>query len=155
MLHRMWLPQLAPLSERYHVLAPDLLYDDLKQLTIVQLADDIGELIRRRSAAAAHVVGLSLGGVVATQLAISAPDNVRSLVISGAVVKADLLGGMLMRAIFSLMPERLVIKGFTDSVLEVYPDRSFAKLAKLLHQHVAAETQAAFDWPYAGQRANV
>lgn len=80
MLHCMWLPQLAPLSERYHVLAPDLLYDDLKQPTIAQLADDIGELIRQRSAAAAHVVGLSLGGIVATQLAISAPDNVRSWV---------------------------------------------------------------------------
>lgn len=48
----------------------------------VQLfADDTAELIRSLGIAPAHVVGISMGGMIAFQLAVDAPELVRSLVI--------------------------------------------------------------------------
>ncbi|MEI6776702.1 MAG: alpha/beta hydrolase [Chloroflexales bacterium] len=48
---------------------------------IPQFADDMAALLRALEAAPAHVVGLSLGGMVALELALRSPDLVRSLVI--------------------------------------------------------------------------
>lgn len=44
-------------------------------------ADDTAALIRTLDIAPTHVVGISMGGMIAFQLAVSAPDLVRSLVI--------------------------------------------------------------------------
>jgi 3-oxoadipate enol-lactonase len=44
-------------------------------------ATDTAELIRLLDIAPAHVVGISMGGMIAFQLAVSAPDLVKSLVI--------------------------------------------------------------------------
>ncbi|HEY72686.1 MAG: 3-oxoadipate enol-lactonase [Anaerolineaceae bacterium 4572_32.2] len=44
-------------------------------------ADDTAELIKALDIAPAHVVGISMGGMIAFQLAVSAPDLVKSLTI--------------------------------------------------------------------------
>ena len=48
---------------------------------IPQFADDMAALLRALGTAPAHVIGLSLGGMVALELALRCPDLVRSLVI--------------------------------------------------------------------------
>lgn len=120
MLHRMWQPQLAPLTARYHVLAPDLFYDDLRQITIANLAADVADLIRAHGGAA-HVVGLSFGAVVATELAISAPDVVKSLVVSAGRVRGD-FGDRVMRGLLQLLPEERLLRGFINATAAIDPE---------------------------------
>lgn len=51
------------------------------ELELTDLADDAAALVRALGLAPAHVVGLSMGGMVAQYLAIRHPDVVRSLVL--------------------------------------------------------------------------
>jgi 3-oxoadipate enol-lactonase len=49
-------------------------------------AGDLAELLRARGAAPAHLVGLSKGGGIAVELALRAPELVRSLVLVGPLL---------------------------------------------------------------------
>jgi 3-oxoadipate enol-lactonase len=49
--------------------------------SIAQFANDVAQLLEQTGDAPAHVVGLSLGGMVAMELAVSRPSLVRSLVV--------------------------------------------------------------------------
>ncbi|SPB17469.1 3-oxoadipate enol-lactonase [Caballeronia novacaledonica] len=52
--------------------------------TIDDLADDLAQLLDKLGAPSAHVVGLSIGGMVAQKLAINHADKVESLTVVGA-----------------------------------------------------------------------
>ena len=86
----MW-QRIAPvLAEDLHVLVPDLPGHGRSTRQWVSLADTaeaVAEVIRSRTPAGrAHVVGLSLGGYVATLLAADEPAVVPSAVVSGVNV---------------------------------------------------------------------
>ncbi len=49
--------------------------------SVAQFASDAIELIRRLDASPAHIIGLSMGGMIAFQIAVDSPDAVRSLTI--------------------------------------------------------------------------
>src|SRR5689334_16715589 len=113
-LHRFWQPQLEAMSERYHLIAPDLIYDDWTRFTVPQLAEDVAALIRMQREPA-HLVGLSLGGAVAMQIAITSPELVCSLTVSGAQYQAGKgYGGTLLdwliKKVFRLVPEKLLLR---------------------------------------------
>jgi pimeloyl-ACP methyl ester carboxylesterase len=81
-----WSRQVPVLARSHHVVT----YDQrghgassrpLRPFTMRDLARDAAALIRRLGLARCHVVGLSLGGMVAFQLAVDEPELVRSLVI--------------------------------------------------------------------------
>ena len=79
-----WLLQFPALSARWRVLAPDLRGHGASSLsggwpTVADLAQDVTGLIRAEAPWPAHVVGLSLGGAVALQLALDHPELLRSL----------------------------------------------------------------------------
>ena len=81
-----WLLQFKPLGEAgYHVLAPDLRGFGQSSwpghTSVTAMADDMAVLLRELEAAPAHVVGISMGGTVALQLALDHPDLVRRLVL--------------------------------------------------------------------------
>jgi pimeloyl-ACP methyl ester carboxylesterase len=90
--HAMWLYQVPAFCGRFPVIAVDLrnhgastkVYDDF---TIADMATDLVRLLRVLGAESVHVLGLSLGGMVALQLALDHPASVRRLVL------ADTLGG--------------------------------------------------------------
>lgn len=65
---------------------------------IEQLADDAAELIRRETDGEVHFVGLSMGGMVAQQLAVRHPELVTSVVIANSSSRYDDTGRGMWRA---------------------------------------------------------
>lgn len=81
-----WWPQVAHLSKRYRCLWFDNRGLGRSQprgaaLRVAQMADDARALMDAEGWAAAHVVGHSLGGPIALELALSARPRVRSLAL--------------------------------------------------------------------------
>ena len=81
-----WLLQLPTFIPRYRTVAVDLRGHGGSPkpsgpYRLEQLAADVAELLRRIDAHPAHVLGISLGGAVAQQLALDFPELVRSLVL--------------------------------------------------------------------------
>ena len=83
----MWMAQVEALPE-FRCLVPDLpgfgKSGEEEWLSLANTADRVAELIQERcDEGAAHVVGLSLGGLVALRLASRHADSVRSMLVSG------------------------------------------------------------------------
>jgi 3-oxoadipate enol-lactonase len=84
-----WEPQLAALAPHYRVIAIDMRGSgrsrDLEHpggpFSIATFAADVAEVIDQLAAAPAHIVGLSMGGMVAFQLALDHARAVRTLTI--------------------------------------------------------------------------
>jgi pimeloyl-ACP methyl ester carboxylesterase len=79
-----WLPQIDALSSHYRCLFFDNRGMGQSQplgdrLTVEQMADDVCALMDAQGWNSAHIVGHSLGGLIAQCLALSAPQRVRSL----------------------------------------------------------------------------
>ena len=51
---------------------------------MAEFAQDAVALLRHLNAAPAHVVGLSMGGMIAFQMAVDSPGSVRKLVIANS-----------------------------------------------------------------------
>lgn len=92
---RDWFAQVPHLAERYRVLTLDLRGHGRSDkpsepYSIAQFARDVAVVLRKKDAVPAHVVGLSMGGMVAIQLAADAPALVRSLVVVNSAVDVRL-----------------------------------------------------------------
>jgi pimeloyl-ACP methyl ester carboxylesterase len=92
--HGVWDAQLAGLAHSYRLTAFDnrgVGHSSLpdEELTIAGMAEDCRRLIGRLSLAPVHVVGSSMGGAIAQELAIRAPETVRSLTLVGTWAHAD------------------------------------------------------------------
>ncbi|KUM05327.1 alpha/beta fold hydrolase [Chromobacterium subtsugae] len=85
---RAWLPQLEALAAAgYRVIAPDFAGHGASprldaSYGVANLAADCVALLDQLDLAQAHIVGLSLGGMAAQQLALDAPSRVRSLTVA-------------------------------------------------------------------------
>lgn len=82
-----WTPQVEALHDTFRVVAMDLpghgaLAD--RPFTMAAASDELARVIETAVGGRAIVVGLSLGGYVAMDLAATRPDLVRGLVLSGA-----------------------------------------------------------------------
>lgn len=84
--HRMWEPQSRAFGDDYRVLCPDTRGHGNSPVptgpySIAGLSADIIALLDRLGVERAHVVGLSLGGMIAMEMASSYPERVRSLAV--------------------------------------------------------------------------
>src|SRR2546422_6843653 len=84
--HGMWLYQVPQFCARFPVLTLDLRGHGQsskpdQECTVADLALDVVRVLRGLGVERAHVVGLSLGGMVAQQLALDHPVAVASLVL--------------------------------------------------------------------------
>jgi pimeloyl-ACP methyl ester carboxylesterase len=118
---KIWLPQLRSLSSAHRVVAPDLPgHGDLasRPFTFAAAVETVAETIAREAGGRALVVGLSLGGWVAIELAQRHPAMVAGLVLVGCSRDTDGVIGVYLKAVSGLMrrgwlrqrPERLVEK---------------------------------------------
>ena len=87
---RDWAAQVSNFTDQYRVLRLDLRGHGRSErgegpYAIPQFARDAAVFLHRRDAVPAHVVGLSMGGMIALELAASAPQLVRSLVVVNSV----------------------------------------------------------------------
>ncbi|MEO8677588.1 MAG: alpha/beta fold hydrolase [Vicinamibacterales bacterium] len=83
---RDWAPQIDALATRFTVVAFDVRGHGRsgkpdQRYSVKLFADDTAALIRALGLAPVHVVGISMGGMIAFQLAVDAPGLVRTLVI--------------------------------------------------------------------------
>lgn len=84
-----WEPQLAALAPHYRVIAIDTrgsgrsrdLAHPTGPFTVATFAADVAAVIDHLAVAPAHVIGLSMGGMIAFQLAVDHPHAVRTLTI--------------------------------------------------------------------------
>lgn len=81
-----WDPQVPVLARRFQVIRPDLRGHGLSEVTpgpytIEGLAGDVLALLGRLGVSRAHVVGLSIGGLIAQAMALAAPERVASLTL--------------------------------------------------------------------------
>jgi 3-oxoadipate enol-lactonase len=84
---RMWAPQLAGLSGEFRIVAPDLPgygSSPLRAATMTMraFADAVVELLDALGIDRAVVVGLSMGGLVAMELALGRPERVEGVVLA-------------------------------------------------------------------------
>jgi pimeloyl-ACP methyl ester carboxylesterase len=108
--HRMWQPQCRALAPDFHVLAPDLpgFARSAAQVpfTLAGAAAGVADLIRSRAAGPASLCGLSLGALVALQIALDAPDAVSRLILSAPQVHPPVALMAFQQILFRLMPEK-------------------------------------------------
>ncbi|MDW7992240.1 MAG: alpha/beta hydrolase [Anaerolineae bacterium] len=81
-----WVLQFGPLAKAgYRVLAPDMRgfgrSSAPPEVTVQAMAGDMALFLERMNAVPAHVVGISMGGAIALQLALDHPEMVRRLVL--------------------------------------------------------------------------
>jgi len=84
---KMWAPQRRALSDEYRVVAPDMVGHGTRgdeQFRFEPTVELVDEVVERAAGGNAILVGLSLGGYVATEYASRHPENVDGLVISGS-----------------------------------------------------------------------
>jgi pimeloyl-ACP methyl ester carboxylesterase len=92
--HLYWMGQLRAFGKKYHCLALDnrdvgRTAAPARAYTTADLAADVAGLLGRLDLPPAHVVGLSMGGMIAQELALAAPVRVRSLVLVNTLARAD------------------------------------------------------------------
>lgn len=92
--HLYWMGQMRAFSKKFRCIALD--NRDAGQssyatssYTIGELAEDVIALLDQLQLPAAHVVGLSLGGMIAQEMALRHPGRVKSLFMVGTVGRAD------------------------------------------------------------------
>ena len=103
---KIWLPQLRGLSDAYRVLAPDLPGHGEAADVPFTCGSAVGRLddfIQQHANGRALVVGLSLGGYVAVELAAAHPRRVAGLVLSGSSVNFVGALGVYLKAVSALM----------------------------------------------------
>ena len=92
--HLYWMGQLRAFSKHFRCIAIDI--RDVGQSTymadsyeISDIAADLADFMRHLHLPPAHIVGLSMGGMIAQELALQTPGLVKSLVLSNTIARAD------------------------------------------------------------------
>ena len=147
-----WLLQMPVLADRFHVIAPDLRGHGESarpqgRVCVTDLAGDVTGMMDALGVGRAHLVGLSLGGCVAQQIALDCPARIRSLTLVNTFARYD--SGEPRTAI--LVALRMVILGTlglpTQARLvaaRLFPKPEQAPLRQIAAQRIAANDPATY-----------
>lgn len=95
--HRAWTPQIEPLKQKYRVVALDNPGSGKSSrvtapTTLAEIGTAILDFLSACGVSQFHLVGRSMGGGIAQEMALAAPDRVKSLALAGSFAKLDRLG---------------------------------------------------------------
>ncbi|MBE2232094.1 MAG: alpha/beta fold hydrolase [Anaerolinea sp.] len=143
-----WLMQQVALVPRYRTLVVDLRGHGKSPKPpgpyhMPLLAADVARLLTRRGAHPAHVIGLSLGGAVAQQLALDWPHLVRSLMLVNTA--ARFMSGGWRQRLMGLRRMIGVYLGDMDSVAQAVAERLFPRPEQAAWRRETAQRMAAND----------
>ena len=139
-------PNLPALAEKRKVVAVELqghghTADIDRPLSYEAMADDIAALMKYLGISQADVMGYSLGGGVALQMAIRHPELVRKLVVVSAPFKRDGFYPEILAAMAQMGPS--AAEGMKQSPLaKLYPTVNWAVLFTKLHDLLTKD----YDW---------
>ena len=140
---RMWKKQLSSLSKRYHVIAPDLpgFGKSPGPFSLHACADAVADLIGKSQPV--HLCGMSLGALVAAQVAADHPASVCRLVLQGASIRPAERGRRAIR-FYRSRPGWWYMKAASDlhdrpTLLAMVNAAEEAEITDLLHR-IAAPT---------------
>ena len=106
----MWRPQVELFSTDFRVLTPSLGDTDLDAgFSVPVAADRIGTAIAEDPAGRAMVCGISLGAMVALQLAVDHPERVSALILSGGQARPNRALLAVNYALLNLLPKRAIV----------------------------------------------
>lgn len=117
-----WTAEQKVLARRFRVLAVDLRGSGLspgspEQFSIQDLADDVASVLDEAKISSAHVVGFSMGGVVAQALALAAPSRVKCLVLAATFATINPQARLFLEAIGSVYRDGASNKQLFDLVV--------------------------------------
>jgi pimeloyl-ACP methyl ester carboxylesterase len=143
-----WKPQTDYFRQRYRTIVCDLLGHGQSSkprggFSIRGFARDVASMLRELRTGPVHIVGISLGGMVAFQLVVDAPELVRSLVVvnSGPAVPADTFKQKLPLYIRLVYARILGLRGMAEMIAK----RLFPKPGQIELQRAFVERLAAND----------
>ena len=145
-------PFLTPLREDFEVIVYDHRGVGASSalegpITIAQLADDAAGLLAALGLDSAHVLGISMGGMVAQELALAHPDRVRTLTLGctycggeGSSIGAPELWQGLAEAMLSGDRERAVRASWEANVSTemAHDDDAYARFLEIVAQRAVA-----------------
>ncbi|HHY86163.1 MAG TPA: alpha/beta fold hydrolase [Verrucomicrobia bacterium] len=144
-----WAPVNRQLSRNFRVIAVDLRNHGRSphspEMNFSVMAEDILELMTRLGLEQSHLLGHSMGGKAAMQLALNHPERVDRLVVADvAPVRYPPSHTHLIRAMMSLNVEALETRSQAESALESsIPDR---QVRQFLLKSLARDDSGRFRW---------
>jgi pimeloyl-ACP methyl ester carboxylesterase len=142
-------PLLPGLAEIRQVIVPEMqghgrTADEDRPITYEQMADDTAALLRHLEIDHADVVGYSMGGATALQLAIRHPALVRKLVVASATFRSDGMPAEALEMFPSITPEMFAGSPIEAEYLRIAPNPGdFPTLVEKLKRLDTTE----FAWP--------
>lgn len=87
--HRLWIPQVDAFAQHYQVISYDMrgFGGSSRPDGPYRAEDDLAQLLDQLQITSAHILGLSLGGSVATRFALAYPEQTQSLIVAGPVLQ--------------------------------------------------------------------
>lgn len=117
--HSFWTSFIEPLSEKFQILIFDnrgsgQTEDNNEAFTIETLADDVIALANALNLKKPHILGHSMGGAIALQIAIKYPVQISKLMVLNAAAKFSAVSSMALRGIIELQKNNVPLDIILD-----------------------------------------
>ena len=114
----MWQPQIEPFAAAgFYVITPDMRSHGQSatgEFTIAACARDLRDLLNELDIQKAHLVGVSMGGLIVQQMTCDFPDRVDKIVIcdsfSGVISFSERFNAQLAAVLLAILPNKLLTK---------------------------------------------